>query len=143
MSPEEKLLSYIHKNAAMGTRSIPQVLSYPQSGAMRRALDQQLREYRNIARESKEYAQKLGHDVAEPTMLSQGMSAMMLRMQTLTDKSTSRLAELMIQGNTMGLIQITRHLNYFRYQPESKAVALGEKLLKTEEQNISQLKKYL
>ena len=48
MENNTKLLSYIHKNAAMGTRSIPQVLSLPQSGAMRRALNTQLKEYKKI-----------------------------------------------------------------------------------------------
>jgi hypothetical protein len=143
MNNDAKLLSYIHKNAAMGTRTIPHVLSLPQSKAMHRALTSQLEEYKLIARDSEECAKRRGYDVAEPTALSQTMSAMMLRMQTMTDRSTSHLAELMIQGNTMGTIQMTRQLNQLRPKADSEISDLGRKLLKTEEQNIQQMKMFL
>jgi len=143
MDNNAQLLSYIHKNAAMGTRSIPQVLSLPQSKAMSRALNSQLEEYKNIARASEECAKRLGHDVAEPSALSRSMSSMMLRMQTMTDRSTSRLAELMIQGNTMGVIQMTKRLNQYLNHADPEITDLGKKLLATEERNIQQMKTYL
>ena len=127
----------------MGTRSIPQVLSLPQSKAMHRALNSQLEEYKTIARTSEEYAKRRGYDVAEPSAFSQRMSAMMLHMQTMTDRSTSRLAELMIQGNTMGTIQMTKRLNQFLDHADPEITDLGKKLLETEEHNIQQMKSYL
>ena len=143
MDHNTELLSYIHKNAAMGTRSIPHVLSLPQSGAMRRALNSQLEEYKNIARASEECAKRRGQDVAEPTAAERAMSSMMLRIQTLTDHSTSHLAQLMIQGSTMGTVAMTRRLNQYQDKADQDVVALGRRLLKTEEANIQQMKAYL
>ena len=143
MENNTKLLSYIHKNAAMGTRSIPQVLSLPQSGAMRRALNTQLKEYKKIAAEAQAHAQALGVTVPEPSQTSRAMSAIMLRMQTMTDRSTSHLAELMIHGSTMGTVQMTRNLNQFQNSADTTSLALGRRLLETEERNIQQMKKYL
>lgn len=143
MNNDVKLLSFIHKNAAMGTRTIPQVLSLPQSGAMRRVLNSQLSEYRQIAAEAQKYAKANGHKVKEPSGAAQSMSAMMLRMQTTTDHSTSRLAELMIRGSTMGTVEMTRRLNQYNNRTDSTLLALGRQLLETEERNIQQMKKYL
>lgn len=143
MQQDTELLSYIHKNAAMGTRTIPQVLSLPQSAAMSRALNSQLKEYEKIARAAQEHAKARGETVKEPSHASQAMSAMMLRMQTLTDHSTSHLAEMMIQGSTMGTVQMTRRLNQFHNRADKEIVALGKQLLETEEKNIQQMKYYL
>ena len=143
MDKDTKLLSYIHKNAAMGTRTIPQVLSLPQSAAMSRALNSQLKEYEKIAQAAQAHAKARGESVKEPSHASQAMSAMMLRMQTLTDHSTSHLAELMIQGSTMGTVQMTRRLNQFHGNSDRKIMELGKKLLETEERNIQQMKYYL
>ncbi|MBO5340906.1 MAG: hypothetical protein J6A62_07910 [Oscillospiraceae bacterium] len=143
MDKDTKLLSYIHKNAAMGTRTIPQVLSLPQSAAMSRALNSQLREYKSIAQAAQAHAKSRGETVKEPSHASQAMSAMMLRMQTLTDRSTSHLAEMMIQGSTMGTVQMTRRLNQFHANADKEIMELGKKLLETEERNIQQMKLYL
>ena len=143
MDQDVRLLAAIHKNAAMGTRSIPQVMSLPQSGAMRRALTSQLQEYRRIADDAQNYANALGHRVKEPPAAASAMSAAMLRLQTAADGSTSRLAELMIRGSTMGTVQMTRQLNRHDASADSTILALGRQLLETEERNIQQMKKYL
>ena len=60
LDPSGALLSFIHKNAAMGVGAIPQAMSLPQSRAMVPALDRQLREYRAIAAQSQAYARAHG-----------------------------------------------------------------------------------
>ena len=113
MDPSGALLSFIHKNAAMGVGAIPQAMSLPQSRAMVPALDRQLREYRAIAAQSQ------------------------------LDPSTSRLAERMIQGSTMGAVQMTRRLHQFTGRADPALVELGQRLLRTEEQNIQEMKRFL
>ena len=60
MNANQELLSFIHKNAAMGIGTIPQAMSLPQSRAMGQALGDQLREYRTIAARSQAYAKEQG-----------------------------------------------------------------------------------
>ena len=107
----------------MGVGAIPQAMSLPQSRAMVPALDRQLREYRAIA--------------------ALAMSAAMLRAQSMLDPSTSRLAERMIQGSTMGAVQMTRRLHQLTGRADPALVELGQRLLRTEEQNIQEMKRFL
>ena len=100
MNTDKKLLQYIHKNAAMGVSTIPQVLSMPQSRAMSQALNDQLREYRSIAARSQGYARRRGRHLKGPGTAALVMSGAMLQAQTAADRSTSHLAELMIRGRT-------------------------------------------
>lgn len=71
------------------------------------------------------------------------MSGMMLRAQTALDPSTSKLAEMMIQGSTMGTVEMTRRLHQLSDQSDPELVSLGRQLLQTEEQNIQQMKRFL
>ena len=139
MDPSGALLSFIHKNAAMGVGAIPQAMSLPQSRAMVPALDRQLREYRAIAAQSQAYRREL----RGPGTAALAMSAAMLRAQSMLDPSTSRLAERMIQGSTMGAVQMTRRLHQFTGRADPALVELGQRLLRTEEQNIQEMKRFL
>lgn len=71
------------------------------------------------------------------------MSKAMLQAHTIADHSTSRLAELMIRGNTMGTVQMTRRLHQLSVGADRELVALGQQLLCAEEQNIQEMKRFL
>ena len=143
MEDSGALLRFIHKNAAMGVGTLPQALSLPQSRAMTSALQDQLREYRAIAARSQSYAKQKGLHLKGPGSAALTMSGMMLRAQTALDPSTSKLAEMMIQGSTMGTVEMTRRLHQLSDQSDSELVSLGRQLLQTEEQNIQQMKRFL
>ena len=122
----------------MGVGAIPQAMSLPQSRAMVPALDRQLREYRAIAAQSQAYARAHGRrELRGPG------TAALLRAQSMLDPSTSRLAERMIQGSTMGAVQMTRRLHQLTGRADPALVELGQRLLRTEEQNIQEMKRFL
>lgn len=143
MNDQEALLSSIHKNAAMGVISIPQAMRLPQSRPMSQALNSQLKEYRAIAAQAQRYAAAQGKTLSAPGAASRKMSGAMLRAQTLMDPSTSRLAELMIKGSTMGTVQMTRDLHQYGGKVNRDLMELGNRLLRTEESNIQQMKQFL
>ena len=67
---------------------------------------------------------------------------MALKMNTLTDKTSSHMAEMLIQGSTMGSVDIQKQLNKYS-EADTDVRRLGERLLKTEQRNIEQLQQYL
>ena len=65
-----------------------------------------------------------------------------VQMNTLTDKSNSHIAELMSQGNLMGMIEAQKLLNHSpEMEPEIKNI-LNE-FIQMQHNNIEQLKQYL
>lgn len=143
MQANEQLLRFIHKNAAMGVGTIPQALSLPQSRAMRQALQDQLREYRTITAKTQSYAKQRGGHLKGPGTAALAMSSAMLRAQAFWDPSTTKLAEMMIQGSTMGTVEMTRRLHQYSGQADPALLALGRQLLQAEESNIQQMKRFL
>lgn len=63
-------------------------------------------------------------------------------MKTLKENTPSCIAEMMIQGSTMGITKLTRQLNEYDGSDDS-AARLAQKQLKTEQANIDEMKKFL
>lgn len=142
MQANEQLLRFIHKNAAMGVGTIPQALSLPQSRAMRQALQDQLQEYRTITAKTQSYAKQRGGHLKGPGTAALAMSSAMLRAQAFWDPSTTKLAEMMIQGSTMGIIEETESL---KKHPEADEPIqqIARDMIQFEQDSIERLKQYL
>lgn len=138
---EEDLLQFVHKNAEMGVGTIPKVKELVDEPHMREVLDRQLAEYVQIASQAETALRRRGQRPHNPGPVSEAMSDLMLRAKTTTDRSPSHIAEVMIRGSTMGTVQMVRRIH--GCAGDEEAVGLAERLLKTEESNIQQLKAFL
>ncbi|WP_298034657.1 DUF2383 domain-containing protein [uncultured Dysosmobacter sp.] len=137
-----ELLQYVHETAEMGIQGLKSLEGQVQSEDLRRALAQQTEEYRDISAAAGKLLQKLGEAPRDPGLMARISSEVMSTVKTMADPSASNIAEMVIQGNTMGVTKSTRHLN--DYEGNDRQVRqLAEKLLRTEEANISQMKQYL
>ncbi|MDP4152519.1 MAG: hypothetical protein Q8865_03615 [Bacillota bacterium] len=142
MSKDTELLNYIYKNAEMGKNSISQLIDISDDTNFRNVLKSQLTEYQNIFDKSKDKMKALNHNPDSIGAIAKVSTYMSVKGNTLIDKTSSHMAQMMIQGSTMGVTDITRHLkDYDNSDPEVKGLA--DKLLKTEQTNIDEMKKYL
>ena len=65
-----------------------------------------------------------------------------IQLNTLTDRSDDKIAEIMIQGNDMGVVDITRLLNEYD-NLEEKYKNLAESLVSFEEESTQIMKDFL
>ena len=73
----------------------------------------------------------------EKLMLVGGISG-----NTLWNTSTSHIAELMIKGSNMGITDLNKTLNHNTHG-EKTSMSLAEELMKMEQRNLEEYKKYL
>lgn len=79
------------------------------------------------------------HDVSPVTKM---MASSGIKMNTMLDKSPSHIAEMTIQGSTMGIITATEELN--RHAGVEEPVRqLASEIVQFEQNNIERLKGYL
>lgn len=143
MSENTELLQFVHKNAEMGRGTIPKVAELVKEPDFHRALEHQLEEYSKIASQAEAAIRRRGGEPQEPGQISEAMSDLTLKIKTMTDQSPSHIAEMMIRGSTMGVVQMTRRIHELKDRGDREAVELARRLLKTEENNIQQLKEFL
>jgi len=139
--PEMELLQYIYKTADMGCEGIHAVESHAEE-KMRNELMKEMGEYVEIRQEAGNMIQQRG-DTPEGTGAIAKMSAnMMSAGQMAMDDSRSRIAEMMIQGTTMGIVKTIRHIRDYEGD-DREAQKLAQKLLDTQEKNVETMKTFL
>ena len=154
---EYELLQEIYRGAKMGAESIRLLLPKVDNARFRSDLQTQSRQYQTTASNVEQQMRALGQCPRELTGREQAMLWMSLQANTLCNRETSHLAEMMIQGSNMGILSLTKVLNSFT-PPEadpaqqdsqqapptqSQAINLARTTIQAEEDNINRLKTYL
>lgn len=142
MDSDSALLNYVYQNAEMGTRSIDKLLDIVEDQEFRRHLEAQKREYSAFEREAGNLLERSGCNEKGLTAFEKMRTNLMIDMQTLTDHSASHVAEMMMIGSNMGVINAVKNLKKYP-EADRDTRALMERLLKAEEDNVQQLKKFL
>lgn len=142
MKSSKEMLSSILKTTQMGQIGIRSVLDTGMGPGLRKALESQLQEYDTIETEAHAIAAQRGWDVPELDPAVRFMSNMVTRMQLTGRNADSKIAAMMVQGNTRGMIKGLKNLHQFTSSDEQVSM-LTQKLLDCEEANIRQMQGYL
>lgn len=142
MLSEIQLLNHIYQTAEMGVDGIDSVLPYAEEPDLHRALLAQRREYEKLQNSAGAMLCQRGEEPKGIGVMAKMGSEAMSAMKTMVDHSATKIAEMMIQGSTMGVTKSLRTIRDCSLKDE-KTRDLADKLLKTEEANIREMKKFL
>lgn len=135
MKESKELLSSILKTTQMGQVGIRSVLDSNMRPTLRKALESQLQEYDSIESEAHCIASSRGWQVPELDPMVRTMADMMTRVRLTGGNTDSKIAGMMIQGNTRGMILSLKNMRRCN-NPDSQVADLAQKLLDTEKNNI-------
>ena len=138
MKESKELLSSILKTTQMGQVGIRSVLDSAMRPTLRKALESQLQEYDTIETEAHCIASSRGWQVPELNPMVRNMADMMTRMRLTGGNTDSKIAGMMIQGNTRGMIKSLKDLHQYNKQ-DFQIKSLSQKLLDCENANIRQM----
>lgn len=142
MKNSREILTSVLKTTQMGQIGIRSVLDTSMRPGLRKALESQLREYDSIETEAHSIATQRGWDMDELDPSVRLWSNLMTRMKLNGRNTDSKIADMMIQGNTKGMIKGLKTLHQFGQQDE-QINTLSQKLLDCENANIRQMQGYL
>ncbi len=139
---ELELLGNIYRNAEMGRDGLYFVLRKTDDTTFRKLITTQLMEYQSIMDEAEELLQKAGYTPTGSPAMARTMVRMTACRKTAQDNTPSALADMLIQGSTMGVTKIMKQISRYDNRSE-EALNLAKRLQQTEENNIHQMKQYL
>lgn len=143
MQNDISMLNSIRKTTQMGCYGIRTVLEETEDHEIREALRSQLAEYENIYSEADRLLREREGRVKNVSPLARYSSAMSAKMKVrMSDDPTSKIAELMLQGNTRGMIKSVQNIRSMGLL-DPKVSGLSNRLLQTEQANIDQMKGFL
>lgn len=142
MDSNIEFLNYIKQNAEMGKSTISQLISIVEDASFKQVLDSQLKGYNeifDIANNKIVEAKKESKGIRTFTKVT---TYLMINFNTILNKTPSHIAEMLIQGSTMGIVDVTKKLKEYK-DAEKSILELADRLLKFEQQNVEEMKKYL
>ena len=142
MINSERVLNDIIKTCQMGIQGIDIVMDKTSEPALRQALKVQRKEYSDLEAEGKLLAQRKGISIEQIGAVTRRMSAWLSRGQLLVGEPNSKIAGMMIQGNTRGMILVLK--NTRRCDTSDEQIAeLAQKLLVTQKHNIESMEPFV
>ena len=142
MKTSKELLSSLLKTTQMGQVGIRSVLDTTMQPGLRKALTDQLKEYDSIETEAHSIAHQRGWEVPELDPAVRFMADRVTRMKLTGKRSDSKIAAMMVQGNTRGMIKGLKNLHQLERRDERLQI-LTQKLLDCEDANIRQMHQFL
>ncbi len=139
---ELQILKEINKDAKMGMDSLNIVTDKVQDEKFKKLLNEQHNEYQNIFDRTQELLVQNKEDMVDVPSMQKVMAWTGIQMNTLNDKSNSKLSELLIQGNDMGIIKGTKLLHACSFTTPEIENLLSD-FVRLQEKNIDDLKKFL
>ena len=137
-----KILDEVHKGLVMGMESISVIQSKVGDRNFRDDLNMQYNEYGKVL---DKINSRLSVADVTPTDTNVGEKVMgwaTLQMNTLMDKSNSQISQMLIRGNTMGIIEGRKLLNQ-NPDADTEVKDILNEFVKLQENNIEKLKTYL
>lgn len=139
---EIEILKEINKDAKMGMDSLTMVTKKVQDEKFKKLLNNQHDEYQNIFDRTQELLVQENKNIQDVPTMQKVMAWTGIQMNTLNGKSNSKLSELLIQGNDMGVIKGTKLLNESNFTTPEIENLLSD-FVRLQEKNIDDLKKFL
>lgn len=145
MNENNELLTYIYQVASMGVKSTTTLINTIKNtnNKIKKIVEDELKEYESFLKESKRLLKKNKIATKDKGFMVELMSKMGIKMEMLKDNSDPSIAEMLIQGFTMGVVEMEHKIDRYKENADRSIIKLAKRLLKYQQESIEILKPYL
>lgn len=145
MNENNELLEYIYQTAEMGVFSTTKLIEdiNGKENKIKKVIEGILKGYENFLKDSKKMLEKKKTEIKENSTFSKMGASMGIKKEVKEDNSDAAIAHMMIEGLTMGTVDISSKIKNYERDADKDILTLAKKFLKFQEESIEFLKKYL
>ena len=137
------ILDELNKGSCMGMDAIKDILEKVENEKFKEVLENEFDKYKKIHHRIEEkYQEYSKEDPTETSMMNKAMTSMMMDMKLMTDHSDSKIAELLLQGTNMGIIEGRKLLNN-KEDIDKDVESILKEYIKMQEESVETYKKFL
>ena len=145
MNENEEILEYIYQTSNMGMQSTKDLINTlkGKDNKIKKILPEIEKNYAKYAKETEKLLNKQDLKAKPIGMMTKAMSKMSINKEMMNDNSDSNIADMLIQGLTMGNLELTKHIDNYEKTADKKVIDIAKSLRKFGEEYIEKLKVYL
>ncbi len=145
MNQNLELLTHIYKNSKMGVFSTTTLINKIKNkeNKIKFILEDEIKIYEDYAKRSKKILKSYNLLPKESNKISKISSVFGITIETLKDNSDCALAQMLIEGLTMGVVSITTKISQYSKVADKRVIKLAKEFLVFQEKEIEKLKTYM
>lgn len=145
MKEKNELLMHIYKVSYMGEYSTNKLLMNLKNreNKIKNLLENELKEYEYYKKKSEKYILKEKLELPSTNIMTKMSSSLGIMIETLKDNSDTSIASMLIEGFTMGIIEMKSKIEDYKNIESKKVLKLAKELLKYQQKEIDNLKAFM
>ena len=138
----KELSDRIYENVRMASYAVDCIIEKIENSALVELIRKQNKFYLEIVEEIENFAKSQGFELKDISTVLKGMSYISIKMKTLMNNDSPKLAEMLIQGTTMGITDTMKAQSEFETSNE-ELNQIAQRLVAHEEEFVDSLKTFL
>lgn len=145
MNENEEVLEYIYQTSNMGMQNTKDLINSlkGKDNKIKKILPEIEKNYEKYVKETEKLLNKQDLKTKPINLMAKAMSKMSISKEMMNDNSDANIADMLIQGLTMGNLELTKHIDNYKEVADKKVINLAKDLRKFGEEYIEKLKVYL
>lgn len=139
----DEILNYIYENAKMGKESTKTLIKSLEGKENKiiEAAEDILKSYADFENKAKELIATT--ELKEPKLIAKISANMGIKMKTKKDNSDANIADMLVQGLTMGELEMSKKIESFKNTVSKESLTLAKEFRIFQANAIEKLKKFL
>ena len=145
MNENIEMIEYIYKSSEMGVSADTKLLNElnNKDNKIKKLISEELKLYEKFLKETENIIKKSKYDIKKINIMAKIGSDMAITKEVMMDNSDSRIANMLIQGVTMGITEIKSKISKYKNVVDKKVLKLAQDYLKFQEKELEKLSLYL
>ncbi len=145
MNENAELLTHIYETAEMGSYTVTTLLTKikKKENKIKYILEEEIKEYEKYIKESEKLLSRYDVEPKKSSLMTKISSNMGIMMETIMDNSDAALAQMLVEGITMGINVITAKVSSYKKTADRKVLKLAKKIVKFQEDEVEKLKTFM
>ncbi|MGM9875351.1 MAG: hypothetical protein ACI32H_05465 [Bacilli bacterium] len=145
MNENIELLNFVYENAEMGVHTLNNLsdILRNKDNKIKGLIEDELKEYNNFLKESEKLLKKNKLEPKKTNLMGKISSKMGIAMETMKDNSDPAIASMVIEGLTMGIVEMETKIENYKKIVDKKILKLSNKFVKFQEEEIEKLKTFM
>lgn len=145
MNENMELIMHIYKDADMGVYTTTCLINLltKKENKIKYVIEEEIKEYEKFLNESKKILEKNDIKPKGSGMMAKLSSDMGIKMETIKDNSDAAIAGMIIEGFTMGIVNMQAKIKRYKSIADKKYLKIADDFLKFQESEVEKLKVFL
>lgn len=145
MKEKNELILHIYQDAEMACYTLNKLINdlKEKDNKIKKLVEDIYKEYENWKQNAKSILKKEHAEISENPSIAKLMAGISINKEVKSDNSDSAIADMLIQGISMGSIDMTKKIKAYKDEVNKDDLSIAKNFLKFQEKTIEHLKKYL